>query len=408
VLAALLTTPAALAYWGQRTLNDTGRYVDTVGPLVNSAEVQAAVATKVTNALEQQVDVETILNQAFAGVIDQRPRLETLVGPLASAINGLIETQVRNVLASDVFAEFWVTANTRLQQGLIRVLEGEDTGAVSLQDDQVVLDVSDVIDQVKQRLVDRGLTIVANVPTPAKDRQIVLFDAPRLEKARTTYALVNPVAQWLILVVAGLYLGALVLSRRRPRMTVIIGAVLVVNALLVAVALSVGRQAFINALSATDFATASTAVYDTLLAFLMRGQRVLLWLGLILIATGWFASRTGFGSSVRTSVRTGLEAVGGALGDGPAAGTGRWVAGNAGWLRIVIALMGGVVLLWGNEVSVPKLFWALVLVLALLVVVQVLVGAGKSSVKRSLGAGPGDRRPLVQDGQGPTAAPVTP
>ena len=35
VLAALLTTPAAVAYWGQRTLNDAERYVDTVGPLVN-------------------------------------------------------------------------------------------------------------------------------------------------------------------------------------------------------------------------------------------------------------------------------------------------------------------------------------------------------------------------------------
>ena len=40
VLAALLTTPAAIAYWGQRTLNDTTRYVNTVGPLVNSPEVQ--------------------------------------------------------------------------------------------------------------------------------------------------------------------------------------------------------------------------------------------------------------------------------------------------------------------------------------------------------------------------------
>ncbi len=29
VLAALLTTPAAIAYWGQRALNDTQRYVDT-------------------------------------------------------------------------------------------------------------------------------------------------------------------------------------------------------------------------------------------------------------------------------------------------------------------------------------------------------------------------------------------
>ena len=51
VLAALLTTPAAIAYWGQRTLNDTQRYVDTVAPLVNSPEVQDAIATKVTGAI---------------------------------------------------------------------------------------------------------------------------------------------------------------------------------------------------------------------------------------------------------------------------------------------------------------------------------------------------------------------
>ena len=68
---------------------------------------------------------------------------------------------------------------------------------MSLQGDQVVLDVSEVIDQVKQRLVDRGLTMVENLPIPDADRQIVLFDAPQLQQARTTYAVVNPVAQWL-------------------------------------------------------------------------------------------------------------------------------------------------------------------------------------------------------------------
>ena len=103
-----------------------------------------------------------------------------------------------------------------------------------MQGDQVVLDVSEVIDQVKQRLVDRGLTIVENVPIPDVDRQIVLLDAPQLEQARTIYAFGNPVASWLIVLVAALYLAAFVLSRRRPRTTIIIGAVLAANALLVA------------------------------------------------------------------------------------------------------------------------------------------------------------------------------
>ena len=122
VLAGLLTTPAAVAFWGQRTLNDTERYVATVDPLVASPEVQDVIATKVTTAIEKQVDIEAILNDVFAGVITDRPRLERLVGPLAAAVNGLIDREVRAFIASDEFADLWERANTRAQQALHRVL----------------------------------------------------------------------------------------------------------------------------------------------------------------------------------------------------------------------------------------------------------------------------------------------
>ena len=377
VLAALLTTPAALAYWGQRTLNDTQRYLETVGPLVDSPEVQDAIATRVTMAIQQQVDVEALLDQAFAGVIEDRPRLELLVGPLAGAVNGLIESQVREFIASDAFEDLWVVANTRSQEVLMRLLTGEDAGAVSLQGDQVVLDVSEVIEAVKQRLVDRGLTIVESVPIPDRDRQIVLMDAPQLREVRTIYAFSNPVAQWLIVVVAALYLGAFVLARRRPRMAVAIGVVLALNALLVALALTIGRQLFVNELAGTVFGPASTVFYDTLLAFLERGRKVMLWVGLILVAAGWFAGRTATGAATPAAVVGGLESAGEALGDTPVASTGRWVAANVRWLRVVVGLLGVVVLLWGNDTSVTRLAWSTLLVVVLLVVAQVLVGAGR-------------------------------
>src|SRR6478735_215491 len=257
VLAGLLTMPAAVAYWGQRTLNDTERYVATVDPLVASPEVQDVIATRVTDAIQKQVDIEAILNNVFAGVITDRPRLEQLVGPLAAAVNGLIDRQVREFIASDEFADFWVRVNTRAQQALHRILTGDDTGAVSLQDDQVVLDVDEVIDRVKERLVARGLTIVENVPIPETDRQIVLMDAPQLRQARTIYAFSNPIAKWLLPLVGVLYLGALLLARRRPRMAVWIGALVAANALLIAFAVSVGQQLFVNHLSDTAFGPAS-------------------------------------------------------------------------------------------------------------------------------------------------------
>jgi hypothetical protein len=377
VLAALLTTPAGVAFWGQRTLNDGQRYLDTVGPLVDSPQVQEAISTKVIDAIEQQVDVEAILNNAFAGVITDRPRLQQLVGPLSGAVDALIERQVREFVASDAFADVWVRVNTRAQQALVRVLKGESTGAVSAQGDQVVLDVSDVIDQVQQRLVARGLTVVQNVPIPETDKQIVLLNAPQLDQARTIYAFANPLARWLIVVVVALYLAAFLLARRRPRMTVVIGVALAANALLVAFCLSVGRQLFIDKLAASDFGPASAVFYDTLLSYLERGWKVLLWLGLILVVTGWFTGSNRSGAAVRSTISGGLQTLGAAMADGPVGGAGRWVAANARWLRVVIGVLGVVVLLWGNDLSPTRLLWSLVLVVVLLAVLEVLVGAGR-------------------------------
>jgi hypothetical protein len=379
VLAGLLTTPAAVAYWGQRTLNDTQRYVDTVEPLVDSPEVQDVIATKVTDAIEQQVDIEAILNDVFAGVITDRPRLEQLVGPLSAAINGLIDREVRAFVASDEFADLWTRANTRAQQALQRVLKGEPQGAVSLQGDQIVLDVDEVINQVKERLVARGLTLVQNAPVPETDRQIVLMEAPQVKQLRTIYAFGNPLARWLLPAVGLLYLVAFVLARRRARMTVAIGALLAANALLVALTLSIGRQLFVDQLAGTAFAAASRVFFDTLLAYLERGQRVLLGLGLFLVVAGWFAGPNKYGTAVRTGLAGGLESTGARLTDGQVGGAGRWVAANVGWLRPTVGVLGAVVLLWGNDVSLSRFWWSLALVLLLLALMQVLVGVGRAA-----------------------------
>jgi hypothetical protein len=379
VLAAVLTVPAAFAFWVQRTVNDGQRYVDTVGPLVDSPEVQDAVATKVTAAIQAQVDVEAILDDVFTDVITDRPRLQALVGPLAGAINGLIESQVREFIASDAFADFWVAANTRAHARMLQLLRGEEAGAVSVQGDQVVLDVSEVIDQVKQRLIDRGLTIVERVPVPEVDRQIVLLEAPQLRQARTIYAFANPVARWLLVCVAALYLGACVLARNRARMGAAVGVCVGVNALLLGLLLSVGEQLFVNQLTGTVFGPASRVFYTQLLSYLERGQQVLLWLGVILLLVGILAGRNPVGTATRTTLGGSLASIGHQLADTRAAGTGRWVAANAGWLRYAAGALGAVVLLWGNDVSVSRLFWSTVVVAVLIAVIQVFVGIGSGS-----------------------------
>jgi hypothetical protein len=374
ILAAVLTTPAALAFWGQRTLTDTQRYIDTVGPLVSSPQVQQAIGDAAIQTFEQQVNVEAILDDAFSQVLTDRPRLQRLVGPIASGVNSLIERQVREFIASDTFADLWVAAQTRAQQAFVRVMEGDNTGAVSLQGNQLVLDIGDVLDQVKQRLIARGLTVLQNAPIPDVNKQIVLMDAPQLAQARTIYAFSKPLAVWLLPTVALLYLLAFLLARRRPFMGAAIGASLAVNGLLTAFALTVGERLFVNAFSGTVLAPASTVIYTQFVAYLVRGWQVFLWLGLILLAAGWFAGVTSSGAATRRwlsrELRTGGSRVGGLV------PTGRWVGANAVWLRWVAVVIGGVVLLWGLDTSLSRLIWSTVLVVVLLALIELLAGAG--------------------------------
>jgi hypothetical protein len=53
----------------------------------------------------------------------------------------------------------------------------------------------------------------------------------------------------------------------------------------------------------------------------------------------------------------------------------------------VVGVVGVVVLLWGNDVSVSRLGWSLLLVVVLLAVVQILVGAGRRGADRRPSAG---------------------
>jgi len=249
---------------------------------------------------------------------------------------------------------------------------------VSVQDGQVVLDLSEVIDQVKSRLVAQGLTIVENVPVPQTDKQIVLLNAPAVDQVRNIYAFTNPIARWLLVVVALLYLAAFLLSYRRSRMTVLIGIGIGLNAFLVAYALSVGRQFFVNELEGTVFGPASTVFYKTLLTYLERGWHTFLWMGVILVVAGWFTGRNHSGTIVRTTVAEGLETLGSRLAEERVRRVGLWVSSNAAWLRIVSGLLGVVVFLWGNQTSPSRLAWSTALVVLLLIVIQILVGAGRT------------------------------
>lgn len=377
VVAAILFPIALTAYWGQRTLTDTQRYVDTVAPLAQDPTVQQAIATKVTDVIVTQLDAQTRISD----LLQPYPRLQPLAGPIASGVNTLVGNTVTKVVSSDQFDQLWIAINTQLQQALIAALSSQPSGAVSIQGDQVILDTGDLINAVKERLVARGLSFAANLPVPAAaDRDIVLLTSPQLKQARAAYALAQPVAEWLIYVTLLVFVIAVLVSRRRARMTMAVGIVMIIGAVVIRLGMAYGQSQLELNLSGTSFAVAQNAFFTILTSYLLTAVRAAFALGLVLAVVGWFLSGTASAQSARRFLsgvlgRTGERASGTAI-----APVGAWFAKTRVFWRFLICGVAALVLLTSSPLTGAVILWAAVIAVVALVIVEFLAAAGAHPV----------------------------
>ena len=376
VVAALLFPIALTAFWAQQTVVDTERYISTVAPLSEDPTIQKAVGETVTNAIVKQLDLQTTV----AGLLSDYPRLAPLSGPLASGVNGFIGTTVDKILASDQFSEVWVQINTKAQQALIGALTNEPTGAVTIQGDQVVLDTGDLITLVKQKLVDRGLSFAANIPVPpAADREVVLLTAPQLSEARTIYAIAQPIAAWLIYVVLLMFLGAILLSRRRPRMVMATGIALLLGALALRLLIVVGQGQVSLNLQGTPFGEAEVAFFTILTTVLLAAIRATFVLGLVLAIVGWFLSGTSAAVKTRAFFSGAIGGAGSKASDSAIAPVGAWFARSRTFCRVAIVAIAIAVLIISSQVTGALIAWTTIIAVIAIVIVEFLAAAGNAT-----------------------------
>lgn len=372
ILAVVLTPVAIIGHWGHQTVTDSERYIETVGPLAYSEEVQDSIATFVTDKIQEQINPDQLVTDIFGDLLEERPTLKLIVPVIAGAIDSLIREVVDRVVRSEQFEQLWNAANVGAQKAMLAILEGNNDGAVRMDGDEVVLDTNVLIEEVKKGLVDRGFGFAANISIPQSDTKIVLLEAPQVAQLQSIYALASPILAVILYVVAALYVVAILVARRRPRMVAWTGgALVVVNAALL-IGLSIGQGAFTNTLAGTPFGPASDVFYTTLLYFLTNSATVGLILGVVLLVTGWFLSQAKAAVEVRAGTRRAMTAIGSVLPEGPIVDVAPAVAKNARWLRIGIAVLFTIIVVAGTNVSVARTIWAIVIAAILLLVVHVI------------------------------------
>ena len=386
ILGLGLLPLGTVTYWGHRTVTDTERYLETMQPLAYDEDVQDSLSVFITDKIEEQIDPEALVNQVFAGLIEQYPALKALVPVVSGAIDSLIAQVVDRLVRSDQLKQLWTLANTAAQKGLMAILEGREDGPVSLQGDEVVLDISSLIDQVKQGLVDRGFSAAANINVPEADRQIVLLEAPQLAQIRTIYSLTSPIAVALFFIAILLLVLAVVLSRRRPRMVAWAGGGAAVGGLLLIVGLGIGETVFVNTLEGTPFEKASQTFYDQLLKFLYNGAYALVALGIIVMAVGLYLCGARWAVELRAAVNNLADDVARNIPVGPITSSGASVAAHARWLRVGVGVIFTLIVIIGNDLSVARTIWAALIALVLLGIIQVWAAAGRRTPAEQVAA----------------------
>jgi len=375
ILATVLTPVATIGQWGHKTIIDSETYLATVGPLINDPAVQDSISNAITDAISAQVDTKSSVQGLLDKLIPNSTITQGLSAPIAAGINGLIGNLVHKFVASPQFAKSWIALNTIAQKGVVRILEGKDGGAVQLQGDDLVLDVSTALTVVQQYLVEQGIPLVDKVTIPNTDRQIVLAKAPGLRQIQTIYGFTNPLLVWLPMIAALLFALAIALSRRRSAWVIATGIVAVVWAVVILFAIQQGQDAFSNQLANTVFGPASTVFFDTLLRYLVAGVKALALLGVIGIVAGWFAGRSRPARALRTPITRGLTQLGSRI---SSASLGSFVRRYFTALCWIVYVVIGFFLLRDGLINMAHVVWASLLAVGVVSVLTALRSAGET------------------------------
>jgi len=279
LVVTLLATPLFIvAIWAHVVITDTDRYVSAVGPLADDPDVQQYVAAQLTDAFEQNVDVNSIISQQLPS------NLQPLSGTISNAVNGFVATAANRFTASPAFKTLWVDANRAAHTAITRILTG-NSKALDLNNGELSLDLGATLRQFQQRLVDRGLTVASKVDLSKVHKQIVLVDGPRvakIEQARKAVGLLNKLVWVLgILAVAAAAASIAVAPKRGPALRRLgVGLALVV--VVVAIAVGITRRAFVTAAGQTVPSAVVGSFFDALVDSIRFAFRLVFVLGLVM------------------------------------------------------------------------------------------------------------------------------
>src|SRR5664280_1974513 len=381
-LSCILVVLSTTVVWAHRTVLNTDTFVGTVGPIFQHPDVDTAVATRATDQLFTQLQLQTRLRDALPA------KVSIAAGPITGATEDYVSGQLAKVLGSDRFQTVWVKTLTSTHETVVAVLRGKKTSTISTANGYIVLNTVPVINKalgsvsgLASNLTGKNVTLPtitsAEPPKQAVDKlskalgvqlpsnygQITLVRSANLAVAQRGVKAFDRLTIALPLLTLGLIAFTLWLSvsRRRTLVQFLVGSSLLLIVL---------RRVVIHEQNALANDANNHQVAQTVLGDLLHGFFILTaWLlGIALVIlvvallTGPYRWAVALRGLVVQAWRRGIEAVSGERRSRSVA----WVRAHADGLQLVGAVVAGILLL---IVSIS--WWSFLIIGALLAVYEV-------------------------------------
>lgn len=380
VIGAVLAPVAVVASWARVQLSDTDTFVAAYAPLADDPGVQSYVTDQAVTAIQDAVDIPQLTDQVIDGITQlgtgpvATRALEALKAPLAQGIQSLIRSTVSSFVASDAFEQVWQEALRASHRQFVAVMQNDPKAAVEIgSGGSIGVQLGPIIERVKQVLVDRGLTIAAQIP--AVDRTIIVAQSSSIPTVQLFYGLAVAAGTWLPwIAIAFLALGVVVARRRA--LALVWAAVALALAMVVTLAgLGIGRLLFMASVSPaympssvaeTFYRTVTTAMQDTGVAVLV--------LAIVVALVGWYSGPFAVSRRLRGFFGDGVAWVRGAAErHGITTGrTGQWLYAQRTLLRAAVAVIAAAVILLVRPLTTSLIVWTLVIAAVVIALLELL------------------------------------
>jgi len=208
ILGTVVMVLSTLNAWVERQLLDTDSWVNASTQLLDNDDVRREVSVRLVNALHENVDVGTAIDEQLP------EQLQGLGGPLAGVLRDPLIDATETLLNSPPLRAVWKDANRATHGAVLAILEDDVADNISTSDGKVVIDLGGVLVQVGEQI---GLPQDVLDAIPDEAGQFQLVESDELESAQSAVTMIRVLSIVYFLLVLALYCGAVYLARNWRR-----------------------------------------------------------------------------------------------------------------------------------------------------------------------------------------------